>query len=410
MRTTIAGRDVAGRRTQPGWRRRVLVGLGVLAAGAGALAVAASAALAHVITAPRRLRAIAAREIDRTVEAVAFRLDDGPTLHGWYLRPPDPRDAIVIGHGFAMSRHELLDLAQGLRARGHAVLLFDFRAHGASEGDRSTFGYREADDLGAAVTFLAARPELAGRRLGVAGISMGAAAAILVAARDRRIAAVCADSAFATLRGVAVSGLRLFYRLPAIPFAPLTVRFGELLTGASIGATRPIDAIAALAPRPVLIVHNAEDWLIPVADAHALYAAAGGPKELWIVPDAGHAAAFLAAREEYVRRLDDFFTRALAAGAAGPATLGAAGGPRAGVATPPAAGAGETGGKAMIAPTGADDGAGLAVEMVTRALLALLPRALVRAVTAGFGDRATGSAAAGGAGGRAWRVSGGEIA
>lgn len=295
-----------------GWAQRALLGLGALGVGATMLTVAGSATMAHIITRPRRLRAVATREVGDTVEDVSFRTDDGLTLHGWYLAHPAPRDAIVICHGYAMNRHELLDFADALRERGHAVLLFDFRAHGASEGVRSTIGYREADDIGAAVAFLKARPELAGRRVGVAGISMGAAAALLAAAREPHIAAVVADSSFATLRDIAAGGLRLIYRLPAFPFAPLIVRFSELLTRSRIGANRPIDAVAALAPRPLLLIHNGADQLVPVANARALYAAAGEPKELWIVPDLGHASALTYFPREYVERLDRFFSRALA--------------------------------------------------------------------------------------------------
>src|SRR3954466_5177647 len=152
---------------------------------------------------------IAAHEIAPEVEDITFRTGDGLTIHGWYLPHDAPRAAIVIAHGFGMSRVELLDLARGLRARGHAILLFDFRAHGASEGTRSTIGYHEAHDVAAAAHFLHDRPELAGRAGGALGPPMGAVAAILAAAEEPLIAAVVADSAYATLGAIAVGGLRL---------------------------------------------------------------------------------------------------------------------------------------------------------------------------------------------------------
>ena len=285
---------------------------GGLVVGAGTLLVGASAFIGYAITRPRRLRVIATREVDETVEVVTFLTDDGLTLHGWYLcpaRPAAPRDAIIICHGFAMNRNELLDLAHSLRERGHAVLVFDLRAHGDSEGDRSTIGLREADDIGAAIGFLKGRAELAGLPIGVAGISMGAAAALLAAARHSDIAAVAADSSFATLHDIAANGLKLIYGIPRTPLTSLVVRFGELFSRSRIRYNRPIDAVAEIAPRPVLIVHAVEDRLIPVADAEALYAAAGEPKELWLVPEIDHACAFLHAPDEYTRRIDAFFRK-----------------------------------------------------------------------------------------------------
>jgi uncharacterized protein len=290
---------------------RLCVGLAAVGLGATALTLGGSATLAHVLTRPRDLRRVPRRTIDDTVQPVRFRTDDGLAIDGWYLAHPDARDAIVICHGFAMNRHELLDIAQALRSRGHAVLLFDFRAHGTSEGLRSTIGLRETREIAAAVDFLQSRPELAGRPIGVAGISMGAAAALLATARDPRIAAISADSSFAALEDIAVQGLRTFCRLPAFPFAPLILRFGELLTAERIRTHRPIDAVAAIGPRPILLIHDETDKFVPIAHAHALFAAATGPKECWFTPCLGHASIWAHRSAEYIERLDDFFSRVL---------------------------------------------------------------------------------------------------
>lgn len=306
----------------PGALRTVgRVARGLVAAGiaATALTLGSSATLAHLLTRPRGLRRVPSRAIDDTIEPVTLRTSDGLALAAWYLPHSEARDAIVVCHGFAMNRHELLDIAEGLRARGHAVLLFDFRAHGTSEGLRSTIGFRETVDIAAAVDFLQACPELAGRPLGIAGISMGAAAALLAAARDPRIGAVVADSSFATLEQIAAQSVRAFCHLPRFPFMPLILRFGELLTASRIRAHRPIDALAAIAPRPVFFIHDETDQFIPVAHTHALFAAASEPKECWITPCDGHASIWMRRAPEYIARLHDFFTRALAT----PATLAA---------------------------------------------------------------------------------------
>ncbi len=293
---------------------RALLGAGGAIAG---LTLAISAYMAHRITSPRRVVPLAAREIAPHLADITFRTDDGLTIHGWYVRHDAARGALVIGHGFGMGRAALLDLACGLHARGYAVLLFDFRAHGASEGRRSTIGYHEAWEVAAAARFLHARPELTGRAVGAVGISMGAVATILAAAREPLIAAVVADSAYATLSEIATGGLRLLYHLPAFPFAPLIVRFGEVLTRARIGAASALASIGSIAPRPLLLIHGEADRLIPIANARALHAAAGDAAELWALPGVGHTQAFRHDEEAYLRRLDTFFAGAFAG--AGPA-------------------------------------------------------------------------------------------
>lgn len=299
-----------------GLLRRALLGLGLLGGGAAMLTLGGSATFAHIVTRPRHLRAIPPRAIDQTVEEITFRTADGLTLHGWYAAHAAPRDVVIICHGFAMSRHELLDLALALRARGHAVLLFDFRGHGTSGGSRTTIGLHEASDIIAAIDHLGTRPELAGVPLGVAGISMGAAAALLAAAREPRIGAVSADSSFAALAETAVGSLRARCHPLARPFSPLVIRFAELLVRAQIGINRPVDAIAALGSRPVLIIHDSTDTFIPVRNAAALYAAARGPKELWIKAGLGHASLWACCADEYVGRLDQFFSATLGAASA----------------------------------------------------------------------------------------------
>ena len=271
-----------------------------------------SAYMADKITRPRRIVPIAVHAIEPWLEAITFHTADGLMLHGWYLPHDAPRGALVIAHGYAMNRGELLDLARGLRARGYAVLLFDFRAHGASEGTRSTIGFREAGDVAAAARFLHAQPALAGCAIGAIGLSMGAVAAIGAAVEEPLIAAVVSDSGYATLSAIAEGGLRLLFHLPAFPFAPLVIRFSELLTRARIGAASPVSVVEQIAPRPILFIHGSADRLIPLANAHALYAAASEPKELWVIPGVAHASAFHQVQEEYLRRLDRFFTTAFA--------------------------------------------------------------------------------------------------
>lgn len=287
-------------------------GLGAGAvAGVAVLTVAASAVMAHQITRPRPLGHAPGRELGTLIDDVRFRADDGVTLHGWYFGHPTPKAAIALGHGFGMTRADLIDLARALRDCGYAVLLFDFRAHGRSEGERCTIGYHEARDMVAAARYLHGRPDLAGCRIGAHGISMGAAAAIIAAAHEPLIAAVVADSGYTTLQAIVAGGLRRLYRLPAFPFAPLIVRCGEMLVGARIGAMRPVDHVARIAPRPLLIIHGDRDRLIPVTEGHALHAAAAHPKALWIAPEMGHTRAFTKLAAEYLRRVDDFFNAAL---------------------------------------------------------------------------------------------------
>jgi uncharacterized protein len=225
----------------------------------------------------------------------------------------------VLIHGFVVDRHESLDLLPLLHAAGYDVLLYDQRAAGRSGGDAVTFGYYEAGDLAAAVEWLRARSGVT--RVGALGTSQGAAVALLAAGQGARLDAVIADSPFADLEQVGrEDSARLYgpvYGTFSALLSPLMLWHAERLTGLQAAAVRPVAAIPNISPRPVLLIHGMEDRLFSYRHSEALYAAAGEPKELWLVPKAFHAGARIAQPAEYRRRVMSFFEAALTVAADG---------------------------------------------------------------------------------------------
>lgn len=249
-------------------------------------------------------------------EEVAFA-GAGIQLRGWYV-PARGEAAIVLVHGFLSERRELLDLVPPLHEAGFDLLLYDQRGAGLSEGDGVTFGYYEARDLIAAAAYLRARSGAA--RLGALGVSQGAATVLLAAGADATLAAVVADSPFADLEQVAAEGAaRLYgplYGLLSPLLSPLMLWHAERQSGLRAALVRPIDAVRRISPRPVLLIHGLDDRLYGSAHSEALYAAAGEPKALWLVPGAPHAGARFRQPAEYRRRLLAFFRAALLPGRA----------------------------------------------------------------------------------------------
>ena len=87
----------------------------------------------------------------------------------------------------------------------------------------------------------------------------------------------------------------------------------NLFVGADVTKARPLDAIARISPRPILLIHSADDEnaTTPLEGAQKLFAAAGDPKELWVAPRGGHVGAINAFPDEYRARVVAFLRAAL---------------------------------------------------------------------------------------------------
>lgn len=241
-------------------------------------------------------------------EEVSFRADDGVRLSGWWLPRPGTRRIVVGLAGHRSAKSDLLGIGSGLWRAGNNVLLFDWRSRGESEVAQHSLAYYELRDAEAALSYALER--LPGARLGLVGYSMGASVAILLAAREPRVAAVVADSPFTGVAEVVAHGAAQ-KRLPAGLVVPLADALTRWRYGYRFGAVRPIDAVAAISPRPLLLIHGSADSLIPVSHAHALYAAAREPKARWILEGAEHCGAYFANRAGYIERVAGFFAQHL---------------------------------------------------------------------------------------------------
>jgi pimeloyl-ACP methyl ester carboxylesterase len=291
--------------------------------GAGA---AGAAALLGGLWAWRRLEQMALRGITRPErstfraspaevglhwEDITFRTADGVDIRGWFFpAAPDPATApgtIILGHGFSASRHTDLHLPAFLVPAGFNVLMLDFRAHGESGGSQTSAGYLEHHDILAAVAYLQSRGLT---RIGVQGYSLGAAVAIVSAALGPALLGVVADSGFARLSTPLAQIVQSWGRTPWQ--ARLAGRLGAWFVARDLGfdadEAAPVHLIGRISPRPVFLIHGDADQLIPVSEAHALYAAAREPKQLWIVPGAVHdGGAYAAVPAEYERRVVAFW-------------------------------------------------------------------------------------------------------
>ncbi|HKE58900.1 MAG TPA: alpha/beta fold hydrolase [Pyrinomonadaceae bacterium] len=244
---------------------------------------------------------------DLNAQPVKFASTSGSTIHGWFIPGQKNAGAIVLMHGVRANRLSMVDRARFLSHAGYSVLLFDFQAHGESEGQQITMGYLESRDAQAAVEFL--KTNAPQENIGVIGVSMGGAATLL-ASPPLPVKAMVLESVYPTIEEAI--GDRLALRLGgwASHLTPaLSLQLKPRL-GISAAALRPIDHVNSIEAAKLFIA-GAADKHTTEAESQRMFAAASGPKEFWLVNGAGHVDVHRLAREEYEQRVLTFFARYL---------------------------------------------------------------------------------------------------
>lgn len=259
----------------------------------------------------RLRRFLAGREL--AFEDVTFRSFDGTRLHGWWFEVGRDRPTVIALHGVTKNRTDMVRFAIALAEAGINVLLFDGRGHGKSEGRFVTYGFFEKRDVEAAIDFAVLTKGVSDMRIGLAGISMGAAITLQVAAANRRVRAIWTDSPFASLTRVSMDRLRTWTKMSQRQLAPVmwvAMRVAERRGHFEVRAVDPL-ALAHQISCPVYIVHGDKDAIIGLDHSLSIFdALASTEKELWVIPGVAHGRGMKWVTTEYVERLVAFFTRA----------------------------------------------------------------------------------------------------
>ncbi len=248
-------------------------------------------------------------------EEVVFASRDRVGLYGWWIpakRPGGALGTIILCHGQEGSMDSDTLHMVPLYQAGFNVFMFDFRAHGRSQGSHVTMGMYEKEDLFGALDYLAAERGI--ERVGVLGFSMGATVALLTAALSDRIAVVVTDGSFVRFKRT----FQRFLTTRGVPRGLARFLVGGILASGALRMEGRLDQTEAclwtahIGTRPILFIHGAEDPYITTPEVYEMASLAAGPTEVWVVDGVGHRGAYKANPDEYNRRVVEWFRRHLA--------------------------------------------------------------------------------------------------
>jgi pimeloyl-ACP methyl ester carboxylesterase len=214
-----------------------------------------------------------------------YQAADGNQCESWHVPHADARGLVLLFHGYAGCKSGLLREMLAFNQLGYATLVVDFRGSGGSEGNATTIGFREAEDVAAACRYAARTldepsPILYGQSMGSAAILRAVAfnhvqpcALVLECPFDRLLRTV-------EHRFEAVG-------IPSFPCAELLVFWGGVQQRHWAFAHNPVE-YATSVTCPTLLMHGARDPRVVPAEARGIFAGLGGPKQLLDFPDLGH--------------------------------------------------------------------------------------------------------------------------
>lgn len=292
-------------------RAKIIVGiLAVLVFSFLGLAVVGGFFLSRALMPPQGGETLDPTSVLGNAQLVQFQTREGETYTGWFFPGLRRAPVVVICHGYRSSRSEILTLATSLQQHRYNVLAFNFAGHGESPVGYTTLGYRETEELLAALEMLAARKDIDTQRIGLWGYSLGAYAVLSAAPQFPPVKAVIVDSLYPRpsdllrleLKRLGASGFPLLSTITTLEFHLLSLLYGR--------EPDSVEALEHLAGTPKLFIAG-DDAPELAAMTRALYQQAPGPKDLQVLPRTNVPSLVEEERRNYENLVVSFFFRHL---------------------------------------------------------------------------------------------------
>jgi len=221
---------------------------------------------------------------DSAFTNVVLKTKDSLTLAAWFIRVPHAKGTIALFHGHGSEKSANLSQSNTFNELGYSTFLVDFRAHGLSEGNTCTIGYREAEDVKLAYDYLKNSGE---KNIILYGISLGAAT-VTKAIADYNLTPqkVILEMPFGSLPAT-VEGKMRMAKLPAEPLAGLLTFWGGAINGFWAFNMKPVEFVKKI-KCPVLLQWGRKDKGVTEAEINELFKNITSPKKLVVYENCGH--------------------------------------------------------------------------------------------------------------------------
>lgn len=230
----------------------------------------------------------------KRLEVTSF---DGLKLVG-FLMEGNPKEVVICVHGYKSDMYsDYADKIKIYQDRGSTVLFLNDRAHGESEGKYLGFSEHDRRDVEKWVELINSmydNPDIY-----LHGVSMGGATVIHCANMHlKNVKGIIDDCGFNSIEGISKALMNDMYHMPYFPLGYIAWFWALLLNKCSFNKSVGEKCVAE-SDVPILFIHGKEDNFVPAYMSQNMYDACNSPKELHMIDNCGHAAAYMVATEEY---------------------------------------------------------------------------------------------------------------
>lgn len=221
---------------------------------------------------------------DAGFETVYLTTKSGLKLEAWYVTADSARGTVVMFHGHGSTKSAIFNESVEFRNMGYNTLLLDFRAHGGSEGNTSTIGYNESEDVKLAYDLIKEKGE---KNIILWGLSMGAAT-ITKAISDHSLqpSKIILEMPFGSILQAGEGRIRMM-GLPEEPLSALVTFWGGVEHGFWAFSMKPTEFVKKI-KCPVLLQWGMNDPRVSRGEIDEIYNNIPTSKKLVIYENSGH--------------------------------------------------------------------------------------------------------------------------
>jgi alpha-beta hydrolase superfamily lysophospholipase len=233
-----------------------------------------------------------------------IKLKSNKEIECWSIQVPHARGTVILFHGFTGEKSSQLDKSDEFVALGYNTLLVDFMGSGGSEGNETTIGFMEAEQVKTCFEYIRQRGD---KHIYLYGTSMGAVA-VMKAVYDFHITptAIVAECPFGSMYETVCARFKNMH-VPTIPMAGLLVFWGGVQHGFWGFGHNP-STYAKKVKCPTLLLYGERDEKVSRAEIDEIFINLNGPKQLRTYPQAGHESYLLQYKDQWRNDITQFLT------------------------------------------------------------------------------------------------------